>query len=90
VETDGRVKQKPRGVRRGAFVLSCYEREKSHKASAFYCESELSLVRRGHICPLLAQDSRVRIHELLEDFRILVVDVLYIMFFEETLFAHND
>lgn len=69
--------------------LSSDVREKSHIASAFDGSRELPLVGRTHVSPLLCQESCMRIEKLLENFCVLIVDVLNIVLFEETLFRHN-
>jgi hypothetical protein len=70
--------------------LSRYVREERHESRALHRKGEFALVRRRDVRALLALDAGMGIQELLEDVRILIVDVLYVVLFEETLLAHND
>jgi len=71
------------------FELSRNVREKSHKSCSLYGLSELSLICSGNAAALLAEDSSVGIEKLFQDLGILVVDMLNVILFEETLLAHN-
>lgn len=82
--TASEYKQKNR-LRR-FFCLSSDVWEKSHETSSLHCLSELSLIGGRDIGPLLCHEASVRIQEFLENLSIFVVDMLYIVLFEKTLF----
>ncbi len=68
--------------------LSSHVREKSHESSAFDGERELALIDGAHFGSLLAHDASMRVEELLEDVRVLIVYVLNVVLLEEALLGH--
>jgi hypothetical protein len=68
--------------------LSSNERKESDESSSLHRCSKLSLALCGNTCLLSAYHSTMRIQKFLQNFSILIIDMLYIVFSKITLF-HN-
>jgi hypothetical protein len=55
------------------------ERKKAEETSILDSRSEPTLVLSGYTTTLVTNDFTIRVQEFLEDFDILVVDVLYVI-----------
>ena len=67
------------------YALRCYVWNESHETRSLYCISQLSLVLCCNTCSLSCHQSSVRVQELLQDFSILVVNMLDIVLREVAL-----
>ena len=70
--------------------LRRHVRQQSHEPRALDRDSELALILGSDAGALARQDAAVRVEELTEDFRVLVIDVLDIILAEIALFVHGD
>lgn len=69
--------------------LLCDVRKEAHESSPLHCQGELALCARTYVRPLGGENASMRIEELLEKLRVLIVDMLYVILLKEALFCHR-